>query len=286
MKKTLFVLIFMGSFLAVLLTGCHDRKTASSPQLKIYDIQACNVYMDFDHSPLRKEQHKFVISFYPTTGAETPDLIESITAYGPDGYTVELKNEPFKKTTLNGWVLNPVLKSYYYSAYRPVGFMKEGTYTLEVKCKDGSVLRQSRVQNNASTEAAVAFYKANKAKLLEAYKPSKVHPMSPDAKRKGLVLSRKTMKDLGGPDAYYLTYLYQASSGAEASAHNVIWWDNVFVQRAAGDVQAGLNRREVAVNKDLAPKTTYTYFVETSDANKQSETNYCIFQPHKVFTTP
>ena len=66
MKKTFFVLICTGMILAVLLAGCHDRKATSSPQLKIYDIQACNVYMDFDHSPLRKEQHKFVLGFHLT----------------------------------------------------------------------------------------------------------------------------------------------------------------------------------------------------------------------------
>ncbi len=285
MKKQVLFALMGVAIAAVVLTGCHARKAAES-QLKIFDIQACNVYMDFDHSTLKKEQHKFVISFYPTPDVETPELIENITAYGPDGYKVELKNEKFSKANLNGWVKNPASNSYYYSVYRPIGFMKEGEYTLEVKGKDGSVIKQSRVQSNVSTETAMKFYKANKEKLLQSYKPSKVHPMSSNEELMGLTLSRATMKDLGGPDAYYLTYLYKAASGAQATADNVIWWDNVFVQRAAGNVQAGFNRGEVTVTKELAPKTTYAYFVETSDANKQSETNYCIFQPHQVFTTP
>lgn len=56
----------------------------SEEQVQIYDLMACNVYMDFD-TQLPKEQHKFLIAFHPTGDRPVPELIESITAKGPNG---------------------------------------------------------------------------------------------------------------------------------------------------------------------------------------------------------
>ncbi|WP_220348998.1 hypothetical protein [Alkalilimnicola ehrlichii] len=76
----------------------------SGEKIEIYDIMACNVYMDFENTGLQKEQHKFLISFYPTGGAPIPELVESITAYGPDGYRVEIANQVFTPMNRNGHI--------------------------------------------------------------------------------------------------------------------------------------------------------------------------------------
>jgi tRNA G18 (ribose-2'-O)-methylase SpoU len=46
----------------------------TKPTIEIYDIMACNVYMDFENTGLQKEQHKFLVAFFPTGGAPLPEL--------------------------------------------------------------------------------------------------------------------------------------------------------------------------------------------------------------------
>ena len=82
--------------------------------VRIFDIMACNVYWDFDGSPLPREQHKFLVSFYPTKGAPTPELIDSIVAYGPDGYRVEFANQRFTPDNKNGYIYDRTLDYYWY----------------------------------------------------------------------------------------------------------------------------------------------------------------------------
>jgi hypothetical protein len=49
--------------------------------------------------------------------------------------------------------------------------MPEGEYTIEVTSKNGRVERKSRIQNNATGEAAITTYLKNKQRVLESYKP-------------------------------------------------------------------------------------------------------------------
>ena len=65
-------------------------------EVKIFDIMACNVYWDFESSIMPKETHKFLVAFLPTPGEATPDMIETLIAYGPDGYEVKFKNEKYE----------------------------------------------------------------------------------------------------------------------------------------------------------------------------------------------
>jgi hypothetical protein len=66
----------------------------SENEVRIYDIMACNVYVDYDFASVNK-QHKFLVAFYPLRNVFVPDLIESITAYGPQGYKKEIKNQEY-----------------------------------------------------------------------------------------------------------------------------------------------------------------------------------------------
>lgn len=253
----------------------------------IYDIMACNVYWDFDDSPLQNEQHKFLVSFYPTPGVPTPDLIKSIKAYGPSGYSVQLSQKMFTVINKNGWIYDPTLDYYWYMVNMHVGYMKEGEYTIEVMCKDGSVVKKSRVQKNAPGKKAIAAYLKNKDKMLKSYKPSRVNPFPAGGVLKDMKMSWSTLKDLAGIDAYYVTRLNEGSSSMQADVQKLIWWDNIYIQRVYNkDPKAGQNRSEVTVTTQLKPKTDYCYFVEITDSNVQSDANYCIFQPHQIFTTP
>jgi len=104
---------------------------------------------------------------------------------------------------------------------------------------------------------------------------------------KNIRVSWKTLSHFGGVDAYYVFRLAEASTSREFDAHNLAWFDNIYLQRLrTGDVLAGFNRGEVVVETELKPATSYGYFVEITDANVAGEANICFFQPHQFFITP
>ncbi|RAY14590.1 hypothetical protein DPM19_12530 [Actinomadura craniellae] len=258
----------------------------SKPEVKIYDIMACNVFWDFEGG-LPQEQHKFLVSFFPTPGAPTPDLIEKIVARGPGGYEVEFANQKFHGGNLNGWIHDRVFDSYWYMVNLSTGFMPEGVYTIEVTARDGSVASRSRTQRDEPTRTLVSAYRAGKQKILDSYHPTKAAPPEPGAPLRDVKSGWTTLKELEDVDAYYIYRLSEGGSIAEFNTQRLVWWDNIFVQRNIGkDLTAGLNRGEVTIEAELKPGQNYAYFVETTDSNVQSETNICIFQPHQYFTTP
>ena len=140
-------------------------------EVKIFDIMACNVYWDFESSIMPKETHKFLVSLYPTPGAVTPDLIESLTAYGPGGYEVKFKNEKYENMGKNGWFYDPMTQGYWYMVNLPTDFMKEGEYTIEIKTKDGQRVKKSRVQKNEASDAAVEAYLKNYDRIVNSFSP-------------------------------------------------------------------------------------------------------------------
>jgi hypothetical protein len=151
----------------------------------------------------------------------------------------------------------------------PTGYLDEGTYTIEVTTKTGEVLSRSRQQRNASTEAYVASYLANRQRILDSFGPT----------------SWPTLASLGGPDAYYVYRLGKARSLREFNTQQLAWWDNIYIQRARGvDEQAGRNKGAVTLPFELEPGTSYGHFVEITDGNVQSDANICVFQPHYFFT--
>ncbi|SFC45417.1 hypothetical protein [Streptomyces aidingensis] len=252
----------------------------SASAVRIYDIMACDVYWDFD-TPLPREQHKFLVSFHPTPGTPTPELIERITARGPGGYEVTFANEKFTGRNLNGWIYDGTLDYYWYMVNLATGFLPEGEYTIEVVCKDGTVLTRSRVQDSAPSRDLVAAYREHRETLLASFTTAADAPL--DQVRCGW----RTLKDLAGPDTYAIFRLAEGSSVAEFDTQRLVWWDNIFIRRARGtDPEAGLNRGGVTVGTGLKPATDYGWFVELTDANAQGETNICVFQPHRFFRTP
>ncbi len=255
-------------------------------QIQIYDIMACNVYWDFEKSAMPKETHKMLVALYPTPGVVAPDKIEVIKAYGPDGYEVTFANHKYDNTKLNGWFYTPELQNYWWMINLPTGFLKEGEYTIEVTSKDGSVVKKSRMQKNAPSDAAVACYIKNRQEIFESYAPSRTKPLAAGSGLKDIKMSWKTLKDVGGPDEFYVTRLAEASSSREFDGNNLTLFDNIYYQRLVNnDPMAGQNRGEVIIDKELKPDTNYGYFVEITDANVGGEANICIFQEHQYFKT-
>jgi hypothetical protein len=244
---------------------------------------ACDVFWDFG-GDRQREQHKFLVSLYPTPDAKAPDLIERITARGPNGYEVEIANREFTRDNLNGWIHDRTVDAYWYMI-NLAGFLAPGEYVIEIACRDGSVVRASRVQDHGPTKTLLTSYLTGRDLLLDSFHPTATLP--PDAALTGVVSGQRTLKDLDGTDAYYIYRLAEGGSAAEFDTQNLVWWDNIFVQRDFdGDESAGLNRGAVTIGVELKPHRRYAYFVEITDANRQRDTNICIFQPHQFFTTP
>lgn len=255
----------------------------TTPLVKMYDIMACNVYMDFD-TPLNKEQHKFLVAFYPTGGAPIPELVDTITAYGPDGYRVEIKNQEFTGLNRNGWIYDRTTNGHWYMVNLDTGFMKEGKYTIEVRAKDGSIHSMSRQQDNAPSRALVSAYLRNRDSILASFAPSAKHPFEKGQNLRNVRVSWSTLKSLGGPDSYSIYRLSEGRSGKEFNTQKLVWWDNIFVQRGTAP-DAGKNRNQVVMDTELKAGTNYVYFVEVTDSNAMGQTNICIFQPHQTFNT-
>jgi hypothetical protein len=259
----------------------------AAPEIKIYDIMACNVYWDFEASAMPKETHKMLVALYPTPGVKAPDMIESIRAYGPNGYEVFFKNQKFDNMVLNGWFYTPEIQNYWYMVNLPTGFLKEGEYTIEVTCKDGRVDRKSRFQKNKPSDIAVGAYLKNHKKIFDSFAPSKAKPLLKSATLKDIKLSWATLKDVANVDAFYVTRLAEAATSRQFDGNNLTYFDNIYFQRLKNnDPKAGLNRNSVMVPKELKPNTDYGYFVEITDANVGGEANVCIFQQHQFFKTP
>ena len=259
----------------------------SNTEVIIFDIMACNVYWDFENSPLPKEQHKFLVALYPTPGVVTPDLIESITAYGPGGYQVAFTNRMFTNENRDGWIYDPKIPNYWYMVNLPTGFMQEGEYTIEIKCKDGKTVKKSRLQQNGPSDAMVASYLKVKDEVYRSFAPSKTNPLAADAALQNIECRWKTLKDLDNHDAFYVHRLAEGASSREFNTQALVWFDNIYLQRLRNnDPEAGRTRNAVLVETELKPATSYAYFVEITDANVGGEANICIFQPHQVFVTP
>ncbi|HPD56854.1 MAG TPA: hypothetical protein P5294_07450 [Smithellaceae bacterium] len=255
-------------------------------EIKIFDIMACDVYWDFEESRMPKETHKFLVALYPTPGVVAPEMIKKIMGYGPGGYEVKFSNEKYNTDALNGWFYDPKVNNYWYMINLPTGFMKEGEYTIEVTCKDGTVVKKSRMQKSAPSQAMVSSYLKHRDQILDSFTPSRKNPLKPGAALKNIKCSWKTLKDVDNHDAFYVYRLAQCTKPKEFDGNQLVWFDNIYTQRLfQNQPKAGLNRGEVVIETDLKPNTSYGYFVEITDGNIAGDANICIFQPHQFFKT-
>ena len=253
----------------------------SSETVNIYDLMACNVYMDFD-TPLPKEQHKFLLAFHPTGGRPVHELVETITAIGPNGYEVDIANQEFTRSNLNGWIYDRTTNSHWYMVNLTTGFMDPGEYRIVVQCKDGATTEISRTQDNTSTDRMTTAYLQNREKLKNSYHPGQNEKLPDGAPLHNIKVTCDSLSELSGVDAYYVFRLCEAASALEFDTQKLYWWDNIFLQRLTNP-EAGKNRTTLVLGAALKPDTAYTYFCELTDSNSMGGTNICIFQPHQTF---
>jgi hypothetical protein len=254
----------------------------NAPTVQIYDIMACNVYMDFVNTGLKAEQHKFLVSFFPTGGPPAPELVEKITARGPGGYSVDFINQKFTGANRNGFIYDRTTNAHWYMVNLDTGFMKEGAYEIDVLCKDGTVKSKARHQKNAPSDALVATYLRSRDRIFHSHSPGSSQPLSPGGPLNGLKVKWSSLKELANFDAFYIYRLSEGHSSKEFNTQKLVWWDNIFVQ-AKGQADAGRNRNEVTITTQLKSGATYVYFTEITDSNAMGDTNICIFQPHQIF---
>ncbi len=254
------------------------------PKIKIFDIMACNVYVDFGFSPI-KETHKFLVTFFPIRKGFLPDLIEDIVVYGPNGYQVEFKNQKYSIANINGYIIDSKFNSCWYMVNLPHGFMEEGEYKIEVKPKNGDIISKSRYQKSAPGNTLLKAYLENREKILASYMPGTKNKMIENTPLKNVNIKWTTLKEVANLDAYYIYRISLGKKQIEFNIQKLIWWDNVFVDRFSNK-DAGLNKGEIIIQKDLQPGQSYAYFVEMTDSNAMGETNICIFQPIQIFSTP
>lgn len=256
----------------------------ASPRIGIYDLMACNVYVDYTKVK-KREQHKFLVSFYPIKGF-LPDYIESITAYGPNGYKVEFKNQEYSaKTNVNGYILDKAFNSCWYMVNLDTGFMEAGEYRIEVITTDGKKVETSRIQKNGPTEELLQAYLDNHKEIYDSYNPSESNRIPDGTPLKNLNIKWKGLKEVADQDAYYIWRVSLGERPWDFNIQKLVWWDNVFVDRYKDD-KAGFNISGVTIPKELKPKTSYAYFTETTNSNAMGQTDICIFQPHRCFVTP
>jgi hypothetical protein len=256
----------------------------TEPNVQIYDIMACNVYVDFENTGPRKEQHKFLVSFYPTGGRPVPELVETITARGPGGYRVYFKNQEFTAANRNGYLYDRTTNAYWYMVHLDTGFIRGGPYQIEVQCKDGTTRSKERHQKTRPSDALVSAYLKNRGKIHESHSPSKTSPLPRGTSIANLEVKWRSLKELADFDAFYVYRLSEGRSSKEFNIQRLVWWDNIFVQRRSLP-DAGRNRNAVTITTELTPGTPYVYFTEITDSNAMGETNICIFQPHQTFHT-
>ena len=226
----------------------------------IYDIVASPAYFPSNPNP---EQTKFVVMLNNDGIELDPTEIAAITITGPGQYRFGFLNQPYARPPFNGYFYDPRQNSLWYQAYA-LGFPPNGYYTIEVRFVNGSRAWQSReveinyplLDSFLRYQDALSFY------------PSDGGAVSGSA----LLLLWTTLKDFGGPDAYYNSWLV-GGPGVGLSDSIFLW--------SQKSPDAGLNNNWSLKGRPQLPLPPgeYTWFVELLDSNVLSEINLVVFFP-------
>jgi len=245
--------------------GCEGAE-ANGPGFylgSILSFVAANTYHD-EASLAEKRNSKFEAFLWPTI---TPSQVKSVMVYGPDDFTFEIHNAPMAED-LNGYVQNPRLPALWYQAILPTE-LRGGAYTLCMTYTNGEQHSYSRVL--VVNDALLRFYLEHRAEL--TFRPNRGTSSAADT-----VLTWSTLRELGGPDAYYNAWI---SSGTHESIGLLnLRGDNIFVA-ALLDPRAGLNVGKSRLGSvfDPLPVGPLTWQVEILDSNRLDGVNQIIFPP-------
>ncbi len=251
-----------------------DSATTSGPApfFRWYDnsilsFVAANAYHDLP-SLDEKRNSKFEAFLFPTI---TPEEIESLVVFGPDGFEFAFRNAP-SDDIANGYILDERQPALWYHAVlaKPLA---DGRYTLQVRFKNGEEQQHSRVL--ATNDALVNFYLAHREEM-------QFHPQDGSVRGDAAVLEWSTLRELGGPDAYYNGW---TSAGTEEGITGIDLRGDWIFLKALLDPAAGENVNMIQLGWlfDPLPRGPRTWQVEILDANVLDEINQIIFPPGHHF---
>lgn len=246
----------------------QDSALAHSHDGSIYAFVAANVYHDFPSLEM-KEDSKFEIFMDRSVD---PAQIDTLRVFGPNGFVFDFINEPFGDKP-NGYLSNERQPVLWYQAIQ-LTTLEDGRYTLEVTFKDGG--RGVHSRDLVSDFALRDFYLSHSNQM--TYRPNDgTWPAD------GTTLNWSTLHDLGGPDAYYISWI--SSGTAEAIDGNTARGDSIFVD-ALSNPMAGFNAGTSLQGSamDPLPPGPQTWQIEILDSNALDGINMIIFTPGQHFT--
>ncbi len=248
---------------------------------ELYDLMACKVYWDFGDFPGGRRQHKYLFAVAAPPNAFDPVCVKRIMAYGPNGFQTEITNQVFNQRNADGYIHDARFGNYWYMKNMRGRFMEPGEHRIEVTYKNGAVSSISRVQDGEASDALLSSYLENKGKI--KYFPTGTLPKGKDLSN--VEAGWTSLKSLDGTDAFYIFRLAKAERTEDFDIQNLVWWDNVFVNRLA-DPMTGFNRDRIVIKEALEPGVGYGWWTEITDSNRMGGSNLCIFQPVQLFRTP
>jgi hypothetical protein len=245
-----------------------ESATSSVYAGAILSFVASNAYHDFPSLDV-KEDSKFEMFLLPTI---TPEEISTIQVEGPDGFAFAIENKRFADT-LNGYIVDEREPTLWYQAIRTTP-LATGHYTLRVTFTNGE--QQEYARDFQPNLALLQFYLEHRDDL--QFLPSGGTTPASDTN-----LYWSTLRDLGGPDAYYNAWL--STGTAEAIGEDQLRGDNIFLA-AWFDPNAGLNANSSAIGTwlDPVPAGPLTWQVEILDANQLDGVNQIIFPRGRNFS--
>ena len=237
---------------------------AGVAQAEIYDICATNCYAPYLSNPAMA---KFVVVFDSRSAALSPLKVSYIYVRGPEGIVFWFRNRPFDRTYYNGYMYDPASNVLWYQGYI-ARLIPDGEYTFCAVLKDGTLQEKSRyLQTNYELLEAYITYQP----YISFYPPNGQQIDGTLCRLQWTTLSR-----LGGPDAYYNSWLVGLDNQVALS-------DSIFTQ-SVWDPDAGLNTGWSWKSSPPLKEGTYQWFTEILDANVLSQINIVILQQWQIVT--
>jgi hypothetical protein len=265
-------LIGLGLILFVLLFPVVQARAASGePDIK--NIVVCNVYWeDFKAVSLPYPGvSKFVVTF---GAAANPDLMESITVKGPEGYTYNISLKRYTTENLNGYL--GTADRIWFMGFDRRGFLKDGQYDITLAYKSGGVTRKGRVLKYSS-------------EILDAYLKIKPEFSPTGHVPAGASLSDITLKwtVVPGVEAHYMTRIGTNRNSRDnwTTSFGWIFQDTIFGYGTGNPSNRGINKGELKVEKTLKPGRQYLWFTEILDSDDFNKINIAIFLKYQYLIT-
>ena len=262
--------LIASAFLAACGVSIHNEgmigwlSNAAASDAEILDISVTNCYAPYLSNPLLA---KVVLVFDGDYPVPSPDEISSISLAGPGDLNYRLRNAPYDKRYFNGYLYDAANNVLWYQAYWN-WFIPDGEYTLSINFVDGDSRAKSRFLR--TNYELLAAYQTHQEEL-GFYPTNGVHVSG-----SSVLLRWTTLAEVGGPNAYYNSWLVGSRNGLMLS-------DSIFT-RAESDSLVGLDRNWSWKSWPVLPAGNYRWFAEILDSNVFSEINMVIFQPWQDFT--